>query len=215
MFKVPYIDIHTHEIIDNWGIQNVDQRNFNVQDGLFSIGLHPWFLSQFNFENDLRILENSIKTSIAIGECGLDKVCSIDWDLQKKSFVNQIILSEKYHKPLIIHCVKAFNEIMKFKDDFQPEMPWIMHGFNKKTILLEQLIEKEFYISLGEKVLQNENWVTNVYKIIPIEKLFFETDDNEIAIEDVYLTYARLNKIDVEVLKNQVFNNFKKVFLGE
>ncbi len=214
MSKSPYIDVHSHKFANKWSIQNVDQRNFIVPDGLFSIGLHPWFLTPSNFKKNLINLDNRLDHAIAIGECGLDKICTTDWDLQKEVFISQILLSEKHQKPLIIHCVKSFNEIMEYKQHFQPKMPWIIHGFNKKNVLLERLIEKGFYISLGNKIIQDENWVADISKVIPIEKLFFETDDSVVPIEDVYSTYSKIIKIDISILKNQILKNFKKVFRG-
>ena len=208
----PFINIHSHKLSHKWSIQNIDQRDFSIPENLFSIGIHPWFLSPSNYENDSQILEKMLPNAIAIGECGLDKVCDVPWELQKEAFVFQIQLSEKYRKPLVIHCVKAYNDIIELKKTLKPEMPWIVHGFNKKSILLEKLIREGFYISLGKKVVQNENWVKSISKILPLEKLFFETDDSEISIEAVYLAFSKYSGTDMDGLKSQIFLNFNKTF---
>ena len=45
---------------------------------------------------------------VAIGEAGLDTLAESPMDLQKEVFLAQANLAEETHKPLIIHCVKAW-----------------------------------------------------------------------------------------------------------
>ena len=63
--------------------------------------------------------------SICFGnrEAGLDKLASADILLQKEVLIRQILLSESVGKPLVIHCVKAFNELIELKKRYRPQMP--------------------------------------------------------------------------------------------
>jgi Tat protein secretion system quality control protein TatD with DNase activity len=47
---------------------------------------------------------------------------------------------------------------------------------------------------------------------VPVEKLFLETDDSNIAIETIYSEFARAKKITLHELKEIQLNNFKRVF---
>ena len=69
------------------------------------------------YEESYHRLEEAISNEkvIMIGECGLDKVWGPTLDIQEASFRRHIELSEKHQKPLIIHCVKAYNEIIAIK----------------------------------------------------------------------------------------------------
>jgi TatD DNase family protein len=78
------------------------------------------------------IIEEKLKDEncFALGECGLDKITASDFELQKVVFKKQIQLSEKHQKPLIIHCVKAHQELIEIKKELKPKQVWIFHGFN-------------------------------------------------------------------------------------
>ncbi len=211
----PFINIHAHKSRGNWSILNVDQRDFNLPKHPFSLGLHPWFVTEDNFDKNLDFLKKNLGKTLAVGECGLDKVCNTNWQLQRKAFMAQIQLSEKHQLPLIIHCVRAYNEIIAFKKEFRPKMPWIVHGFNKKQSILEGLLNNGFYISLGKKLIHNKQWILDISDILPLNRLFFETDDSEISIEDVYLSFSKNTGVKMDILKAQIFENYKKIFGGK
>jgi Tat protein secretion system quality control protein TatD with DNase activity len=52
----------------------------------------------------------------------------------------------------------------------------------------------------------------NVSTKVPLEKLFFETDDKNVSIELIYNEYAKAKQITLQQLKEIQFNNFKNVF---
>ena len=54
-------------------------------------------------------------------------------ELQLAVFKEQVKLSEKLGLPLIIHCVKAMDELLAVKKEFRPQQAWIWHGFRGKT----------------------------------------------------------------------------------
>lgn len=209
-----HIDIHTHYIRSSAGLSI-----FNCTDNfteipasqLCSIGLHPWYLTpDINFDALLSCATQ--KNILAIGECGLDKVCSTDWTLQLRYFRNQITLANHVKKPLIIHCVRAWEEVLDELKKMKAEVPVIFHGFNKSPELAQSVLKQNesYYLSFG-KQLEKEN-VANVFRQLPLEKVFLETDSSDLKIESIYEFAAKAVNESVEFISIQIERNFKKVF---
>ena len=105
---------------------------------LASVGLHPWFLTKENFENDFKKISQLVDNQniISVGECGLDKLRGEDVAFQTMAFEAQIRLAESVSKPVLIHCVRAFNEVIAVKKRLNPTVPLVIHGFNKNVNVL-------------------------------------------------------------------------------
>ncbi len=208
-----YLDIHTHFNNKN-AIKNtiVSQENIPKNQN-FSLGIHPWYIS--DTQHQLELLETELKQNskyfLFIGECGLDKLKGVEFEIQKTIFIAQIKLSEKYQKPLIIHCVKAFNELLVIYNLEKPKQPWIIHGYNKKIELAQQLINRNIYLSFGSSIIKS-NSLQEVIQKIPVTQIFLETDnDNTLKIEELYSFVSRLLKIENTELKKQIETNLWKI----
>lgn len=198
------IDIHTHkQETEEFSIYNA---NLEKTNAICSYGIHPWYHEFFTTSNKL-LLEQLVQDEncMAIGECGLDKLAETDWETQVNYFEFHIQLSEKYQKPLLIHCVKAIQELILLKRKHQPKQAWIFHGF-RKTNTLNQLLSEGFYISIGAAVLKDERLQEAVISI-PIERLFLETDGLNFSISDIYQKVAELKKVEKLALKTQIKKN--------
>lgn len=209
---INYINTHTHVSNTSHGIYNVIIGKDNIPSSFYSAGIHPWYISEPDIQ--FQILSELVKDQkcLAIGECGLDKLCSTPFALQVEVFKNQIELAEKLHKPLIIHCVKAFDELLKIKLAFKTDIPWLIHGFNQKTEIAKQLQTQGFYFSLGKALLNPESNASKWLKEIPIERLLLETDEAVISIEQIYQAAAStLNLAESELVSNLQLN-CKSVF---
>lgn len=173
----PCIDIHTHDKSRINAVINIYPHENLIEGAFHSVGIHPWQTTDI----DLSTIEklNTLASHpqvVAIGETGIDTLKGASIDKQIDIFKLHISLSEQVKKPLIIHCVKAFNEIITIKKQLKPSMPWIIHGFRGKPQLTQQLLNNGFYISLGEHF--NSQSAT----IIPSDRLFFETDESSLDI---------------------------------
>ena len=178
-------------------------------ENYFSVGIHPW---DADLEISIQEFEEIIshKNCLAIGECGLDKVIDIDLELQKKVFISQLYLAAEFQKPVIIHCVKAFDELIEICSSYHSKIPLIIHGFNKSSQLAKQLIDKGFYISLNHSVFKKED---DGFNDFPIEKIFLETDNNEsLLIEEVYQKAASVFQMQEDGLKEKIYTNFTTLF---
>jgi len=212
------IDIHSHIKLSINGkkIFNVlSIHDFPKGKGLFySVGMHPWYLQPLLWNNDFNEFEEVIaqENVIAIGECGLDWVSSAKQDMQKVVFSKHLHWAEKFDKPLIIHCVKAYNEIIAMCKKANIKQACIIHGYNNNLKIAEQLIKSGFYISYGAGLLASNSNAMHAIKITPIDKIFLETDDSDENIQTIYEKAADLLNINVEDLKNQIQDNFVTVF---
>lgn len=172
----------------------------------FSCGVHPWYSE--DAEPQLKFLKEIAGDPriVAIGEAGLDKLKGPDLKIQQTIFEQQVQLSEQLQKPLIIHCVKAWEELLHIKKLYKPRQPWIIHGYKGKVELAKQLLSHGFLFSI------NERFNDDAIREIPLDRLFCETDISETSIEDIYSEVAKALDISEEVLTSQIAENVKRTF---
>jgi TatD DNase family protein len=211
-----YINIHTHHILSS-NSENIfelvnayDQFNNINPDVYCSMGLHPWYLKDLKSQLEALHQYSNNAHVLAIGECGLDKVCATDWNLQLLAFQSQIELAQELNKPLIIHCVRAYSEVLSIVQKVQ--VPVIFHGFNKKPALAMEIVQQGHYISFGAALLKDNDTVHEAFSRIPPDRFFLETDDAGINITEIYQAAAHIRKTGEEVIILQLQQNFKKVF---
>ncbi|MEE4114976.1 MAG: TatD family hydrolase [Marinilabiliaceae bacterium] len=214
-----YINFHDHGSVPVDGVFSVD--NIMVHEGrspssmkgiTHSVGAHPWFIDEDNFDRYLlRVRDMSGSDNvIAIGETGFDKLKGPSVDLQRKAFERHFELAEELSKPLIIHCVRAWPEILAEKKRLKPKTPWVIHGFKGKKELAQQLCDKGFYLSAWvEWAIRPVS--ADTLNNIPPERLFLETDGFDIGIEPVYKVVAGYLGMEVEKLREQIYKNYTSI----
>ena len=211
-----YYDIHTHNppmlSSEIKAIVSVDIRKpFKPCAPWYSVGIHPWYIDNNDMETTDRLFEKvreyaRLPMVVAIGETGLDRITAKktgDYQLQLTLFNLHARLSEEVKKPLIIHCVRAWNELLHIHQSVKPAMPWIVHGFRGKEPLAAQLLNAGFYLSFGlryHKASLKAAWTKN--------RLLTETDDNQINIRDVYHQIASDLNISEQLLSDEIENIF-------
>lgn len=208
-----HYNIHTHTFTNNSKVvELVNQYPNKVDVNLptFTVGIHPWYLNEISYLDDLLIIENNIKNKKfkAVGECGLDKRIDTSIKIQKKILIPQLLLAEKYKKPVILHCVAAFQEIIEIKKELQLTIPMVVHGFSKNTQVAESLLKHGFYLSFGKYLLQNPE-LEKVLQMIPLQQLFLETDMITQTIFDVYDKASHVLNCNLEPI---IEENFNRVF---
>ncbi|MEG1686043.1 MAG: TatD family hydrolase [Bacteroides sp.] len=206
------LDIHTHQSENaSKAITSVSPSDFNpVEGNCYSVGIHPWSVAEIDGNEwiDELIRVASHPQVVAIGEIGLDKLITTDMTLQTKIVEIQVAVAEQLRLPVVIHCVRAFNELIQLKKKIKPTTPWIIHGFRAKKSIVEQLIKQGFYISFGEKYQQD------ALCLVPLNKLFLETDESENNIEILYQQIADARSIPYYQLLTQIQQNSKDVFFN-
>ena len=190
-----YIDFHTHHVPTATDV-------IAVLDGRDTWGVHPW-------RADETFVVPELKDKIALGECGLDAACGVSMDKQLKVFTQQVELSEQEEKPLIIHCVKALDQLLRLRRELHPTMPWMFHGFRGKPQQLRSLLAAGFYISFGFHY--NEESLN----LCPIERLMLETDANDCSIVNLYKDVTKLRGISMSSLCTAMAENYLIFFRKE
>jgi TatD DNase family protein len=211
-----FFNLHTHNFTNQETVlELVNQypQEFDASISFYSIGIHPWYIDEQRLETDLQIIESKLQepNCLALGECGLDKRIEVPLELQQKVFEKQLHLAQKYNKPVVIHCVAAFQEIIATKKQLGITVPMIIHGFSKNKQVAKELIDNGFYISFGKYLLRNPE-LEAVFLTVPNAQFFLETDTAEEGIEEVYALAAKYKNIKTEELQNIINNNFKQVF---
>jgi len=206
------IDIHTHHSTQSGDLLIV---NINIDAGglhslspnrYYSCGIHPWYIK--DKERQLQLLKEFLNhpNIVAIGEAGLDKLRGVSLDIQREAFIAQAILSEELRKPLIIHCVKAWDDLVAIKKELMPKEQWVIHGFRGNEQLARQLISHGFMLSFGRE------FNPKALQIAWQDSLLAETDEADINIYDVYSKLSEALGITIETFSAALERNVSKVF---
>ena len=199
-----FFDFHHHDADRKSGIYNL-KFNEEIPEIFFSAGIHPKSLSdglekQLIWLQEISVAENCV----AIGECGLDGLIDVDEESQEKAFQAQIEIANSVKKPLIIHCVKRFSQLLPFRK--VSKVPMIVHGFNKRKTIGDDLLKNGFCLSFGKSVLYNVN-LQDFLRDFPTDKLFLETDSSDFEIKELYQKVAGLKNISLEDLSQKIREN--------
>ncbi|MXO07441.1 TatD family hydrolase [Flavobacterium sp. HBTb2-11-1] len=211
-----YFNFHTHQFTNQESVlELVNQypKDFDESIPFYSIGIHPWYIDENWLDEELKIIEDKLQTKncLAIGECGLDKRIEVPFDLQISVFEKQLVLAEKFKKPVVIHCVAAFQEVMAIKKKMKINVPMIIHGFSKNNQLAEQLISAGFYLSFGKYLVKNPD-LKSVFQNVPNDRFFLETDIMEESIKQVYELASEYKELNLKELKDIISSNYRSVF---
>ncbi len=213
-----YIDIHTHR---HRQVQNVlslynlypDDKTNMPSGSYFSSGIHPWKAGLQDAGKALHRLEELLQEPgmLAIGEAGLDKLKGPDLSMQQAVLEAQLHLARKYNKPVIVHCVKAHQEMTTYLKTWK-DIRFIFHGFNQRLQLMEQLLNLGAHLSFGEALLCENSNAAKALQAMPAEQFFLETDEASCEINTLYKKAAALRNTSEAFLIEQIKNNFARVF---
>ena len=213
-----FYNLHTHKFTNDSSILELVNQypwEFDAAIPCYSIGIHPWYIDENRLATDLQTIDEklALPECLALGECGLDKRIEIPMALQEEVFIKQIALAKKHQKPLVLHLVAAFDELIQIKKRLSIAVPVIIHGFSKNEHVAKQLLDHGFYLSFGKYLLRNPDLKT-VFQSIPNDKFFLETDTVEETIEEVYALAAEYKGLTLEALQEQLQTNWETVFGG-
>lgn len=214
MESAPYIDIHTHskdkgdhlKVISLFLGEPYDELN----DNPFTVGIHPYQLSDSMFDNLEQLLSQYQNRFIALGEAGLDRSINTPIGLQISIFERQLNIALQVGKPVIAHCVKAYSDFLELLKKYS-SVTVLFHAYNGKGNTTEQLLKRNSLFSLGMRELNTRNGTEQVRKI-PLDRLFLETDDSSDDIYETYATAATIIGIEITELKEIIFSNYKRHF---
>ena len=211
-----FINLHTHtfsNLSDVMEVVNQYPWEFDASIPSYSIGIHPWYIDENRLETDLETIKQKLQLDkcLALGECGLDKRIEIPLELQISVFKQQLELVKETQKPIVLHCVAAYDEVIAIKKEMKMENPMIIHGFSKNEKVAQSLLKNGFYLSFGKYLLRNPD-LEKVFTFAPENQILLETDTFEESIYQVYEKAAAIKGISVEEMKTIVFTNFSTIF---
>jgi TatD DNase family protein len=209
------IDIHTHQIEQNPQIRSI----FNVRlpnrspvpSTIHSVGWHPWDVEKLDVMKARQQFLDAVHDAevVAIGECGLDRACRVPIEKQIPFFEFQVEHAKSLKLPLVIHCVKAYSEVLGILMRLKFENAVIFHAYRGNGYETKELLKLNAYFSIG---IRKGHLNTSTLACIPFERLFLETDDSEQRIETVYSLVSKKMNWNLRGLEEQIFNNYKQVF---
>ena len=211
-----YFNLHTHQFTNQpevLELVNQYPQEFDASIPFYSIGIHPLYIDENRLESDFKVVDEklALPECLALGECGLDKRSETPFEVQQFVFEKQLVLAEKHQKPVVIHCVAAFQELIEIKKRLKISVPMLVHGFSKKVELAKQLMDNGFYVSFGKNLLRNPE-LEPVFKSIPNDRFLLETDMVEEGIQDVYALAAKYKEMELKELQKIVNKNYTAVF---
>ena len=179
-----------------------------------SFGIHPWRAAEEDATSPEAFREaygKEFDEAEIIGECGLDKVCKCDWQTQLRLFDWQIRIADELRKPMVIHCVRAFNELLELRKGHTGRI-WVVHGFTGSAQLAAQLFRAGIWVSYGAALLdQKRQKVRNSLRDNPYPFLL-ETDESDAGIAAVYRAASETLGIDIERLSDTIKQNYLALF---
>lgn len=208
----PFVDIHTHGPLKG----SVGLRSYRLgieipteESGVYSLGIHPWDVCEVGNERQLLVDLHTMECS-AIGEIGLDKVCGADFARQIEVFEQQLIIASNRNLPIVIHCVKAQQEVVDILAHYSTPAV-IFHGFIGSPQQAEQLWQNGYHLSFGFGALKSPKTVEALRRC-PTEQLFLESDTAKEPTSLLYEEVAIARGVGVEELRESIYNNYNRIF---
>ena len=192
--ETPFVNIHTHRPTGH-GIEPA------------SAGIHPWEAA----EGDLATVREHVGPAQIVGEIGLDYLRP-DREAQLRIFEGQLRLAEAAGKPVVLHCVKAFEETMRLLKQFRLRAV-IFHGFIGSPEQARQALAKGYCLSFGERTFASPKTLAAL-RGTPLSQLFLETDDSPVPIAEIYARAAEAKGVPEEELQRAILDNYKRIFTG-
>ncbi len=217
--RFPFLfNFHTHNLDEKFGIINAELFDSILEDKMYSVGMHPLQYVK-NAESEMNYVKQIAQNShvVMIGEVGLDPNSPVELELQKNIFEQHIEISESTNKPLLIHCVKYYNDLVQLKKKANPKSAWIIHGFRGKISVANELLKHGFWFSINEDILQDTEKTTQLISLVGIDKIFFETDAKHYNIRNIYNFAASVLNVKIDELIHRVKENLEacKITIGK
>ena len=197
-----YLDLARRAGVGKIVIPSVGQRNWQAVRALcrqydnlyYALGLHPFFspehgqdgvsLLASELENVAGKGEKKDRKCVAVGECGLDfAIADANRVQQIELLTAQLALANNYALPVILHCRKAFPELLRILRRNRPIAGGVYHGFSGSLPQAEQLIDLGIKIGVGGTITyRRANKTRTTIASLPLAALMLETDAPDMPV---------------------------------
>lgn len=149
------------------------------------IGLHPEEVKS-DFHSVLSEMKRLMSDRfIAIGEVGLDYYWSREFEKEQlEAFEEQVGWAIEYGKPLMIHCRKGQNEMVRLLRKCERDLPGgVFHCFTGNEREAEELLQFDrFVLGIGGVLTFKKSNLPKVLpSAVPIDRIVLETDSPYMA----------------------------------
>lgn len=182
-----------------------------------AFGLHPWYVGEATngWKEELAMYLDEFPESV-IGECGFDRLKRVDFEAEKEVFEVQLDLANEKARPLIIHSVKADEDMQKY-DAFLPEKS-IFHSFSSSKERLNKILKFVFYISVNKRFFSKGD-SREILISIPLSRLLIETDapyQSDVEdLKDVVSKIAEIKQSEVKTIEKELYLNAVEVLIND
>lgn len=216
-----YIDAHTHQQYPHhpsvYSIYNQPLQTPIAPNQPLSVGIHPWYIQSTAIQQQLNTLETLLYQQhpniVAIGECGLDKQIPTPFNIQQQVFIAHIHLANQLQRPLIIHCVRAWSELVVCLTQHKAQVPVIIHGFNQRPTIANLLLAKGYTLSLGAALLHPASNARALLPTLSSTAFLLETDNTPLHIQQIYTHAAQIRQTDIHTLCHQLHTHASHIGL--
>lgn len=180
-----------------------------------SIGLHPWDTQRLDaYKLVERILPNMLENEhcVALGEVGLDKVRGAALNTQLELLEQQLQLAVALGLPIVVHCVRAWSELVGAVRNARFQGNKAVHGFRGSLPVLQLLLQNDWYISIGPDGRGN---LPECIAAIPSNRLLLESDASGMDIATIYSMAAAQLNMPLPELQALVYSNATRFFTRE
>lgn len=202
------LDIHTHVVpAPSCAVRSLMAgEEVPSGEGFFSVGIHPWQTAECSAALSDEVRRALMLPSVAaLGEVGLDRLRGAALDVQAALFRSQTLMAEEAGKPVVIHCVRAWAELLALHRELRPSVPWVVHGFRGGAALARQLWGSGMMLSFGAR------FNAEALASVPDEFLLAETDEWTGGIESVIGRMAETRGKDYDAMCDIVAGNAVRI----
>lgn len=193
MPQMKFVDIHTHR-----------PTMLHIEPS--GVGIHPWDAGCEVPES----FGDRLAEAQLIGEIGLDFACPVPRDRQTEVFRMQLKIAAATGKPVLLHCVRAFEPTMSILAEYALKAV-IFHGFIGSEQQAMQAVGRGYCLSFGARCIHSPKTVRALLAV-PLTNLFLETDDDRMSIEEMYNFAADVKELSVGELQHAILNNYQRIF---
>lgn len=209
------IDIHTHN-----HQPNVPEGSLCFVESLHSLGIHPWKLTSEKTPEEIGEMFRQLQTQLnrkvlAIGECGVDRaresIAPVEFQMQVLEWHMDWATKEK--RPLILHCVKAHSDLLMLLKKKRYQGKILLHDYSGNLVEAMKLLDYDAYFSFGHSFFRKQSKTPQVFRELPLERVFLETDDqHDHSLSAIYGKAAEIRRMEQSELEKSLFKNLQTFF---
>ncbi|MEI6858298.1 MAG: TatD family hydrolase [Shewanella sp.] len=212
----------------HWDKQLIVSQAYSCPYGL---GIHPWYCDN-NPQKSIVKLRCYIEkykhdvNLVALGECGLDKRHKHTWDAQWVLLEAQLVLAKNYQLPVILHVVKAHNEMLSLLNKHTLPKVGVIHGFYGSVEIASEYIKLGYKLGIGGLILNaNAQKLKQCVAQLPLDAILIETDspamsprniaktrNTPLALQLIIAEIASLHKKSRALISEHMFRNVVQLF---